>query len=400
VKGKIIISEYHNQLMGFLYEDDSLYEVHSFDNEKNNLGSIYTARVENIVDNIDAAFVSIDRDTKCYYSLKDNEDKHIKLDGSKKEGVSIGDTILVQIVKEEIKQKKAESTSNISITGKYVIVNRTGVIGISSKIKSEALRENLKNSLAETLDNYDKSYNFGTIVRTAATEVSAEILNKEACSLLEKLKNLIDKAHYLKPHQVVYSTGNQYIDFFNKCCISGRYESIEVITEFDDLYEELLMFRENELSNDIEAKVTLYKNRNVPIDVTYNITRDVNKALQRVVYLKSGAYLVFDHTEALTAIDVNTGKAVKGRDTEEHILKINIEAAVMIAKMMRLKNLSGIIIVDFINMKKQESRAELIKVIEEELSRDTVKNQFVDFTGLGLCEITRKKLTKPIYEIL
>lgn len=392
MNAKLIITEYQNQIMGFLFENNTLYEVHSFD-ENCTIGNIYVARVENIVENIDAAFLSIDGTESCYYSLKENQKRHIVLNPKKKDCISEGDLLLVQVSREPAKKKKGEVTANLTLTGKYVVINRTGVVGISSKIKDEEKREELKTLVSETIlsNSDDRLQNYGAIVRTESVNASSEEIKKETVKLLCKLNAIIDQARYRKEYSLLEKNGSGYQHLIQNNLVSS-YDSFEVVTDIESVY--------NDLKDDISCNIVLYQDKLTNLLNVYRIEKQLETALARRVYLKSGAYLVVDVTEALTVIDVNTGKSVHGKNRAEHILKINKEAAQKVSEILRIRNLSGIIIIDFINMESQKDIAELISYLKHEISYDKVKTTFVDLTALGLVELTRKKVRKPLYEII
>jgi ribonuclease G len=149
-----------------------------------------------------------------------------------------------------------------------------------------------------------------------------------------------------------------------------------------------------------DMKVSLYDDSKCPLKAVYNMEKELENALRERVWLKSGAYLVIQQTEAMVVVDVNTGKAISGKDMEAHMLSVNREAAIETCRQLRLRNLSGIIIIDFINMKNPADIYEIRDIIMRELERDPVPAKFVDITKLGLIELTRKKIKKPLHEIL
>ena len=181
------------------------------------------------------------------------------------------------------------------------------------------------------------------------------------------------------------------MDIIRNRLVKGFYNNIKIITDKRDLYDDLTA----ELSDD-EIDISYYDDEMVALDKVYNIETDLKKLFSRTVFLKSGGSLIVEPTEAMTVIDVNSGKAIKGKNAEASYLKINMEAASQIARLLRVRNMSGIIIIDFISMKDPESVKKLTEHMKSELKKDEVKALYVDMTPLGLVEITRKKITKPL----
>jgi Ribonucleases G and E len=326
------------------------------------------------VKNIDAAFLDAGIGDMLYYSLKDNENRHIFIRQTSRTGnVCEGDILLVQICREPVKTKKAEATADIEFAGKYVVVNRLGVIGVSKKIESSEKREAFKKILEEVIETETEKSGLsdpclGAVVRTGAAEATEEDLCKETIILLCKLNKAFTDSKHKRYGTIIYQNNDVMSEAINE--IKNRYGGeIEIIENDDAIY-------------------------------TYDIDTKMSKLMRRVVYLRSGACLYVDNTEAMTVIDVNSGKAVSGTDKERSFLKINLEAADMIARLLRVRNLSGMILIDFISMKEPENYRTLITHIKEIVSKDPVKTVYVDTTGLGLVELTRQKKSRPLHELL
>ena len=210
-----------------------------------------------------------------------------------------------------------------------------------------------------------------------------------------RLRPIIDTAATRKLYSLLYRPENEYINFF----ISKRGAGLEeVVTDNKDIYDE---FNEHFLEHDItDVKLTFYDDSICSLKAVYNLNKNLENALKPVVWLKSGAYLVIEQTEAMVVIDVNTGKAVKGKSLDENLYKVNLEAAYECCRQLRLRNLSGIIIIDFINMKDPMYMNNIKNVLTEELEKDSVPAKFVDITKLGLVELTRKKIRKSLKEMI
>lgn len=371
---KLIIGNYKNKKLGFILEDGKLVETVSL-SEDSTLGNIYTARVAKVVSNIDAAFLDAGTGDTLYYSLKDNEGKHIFIrHTANTDKVCEDDILLIQIAREQVKTKKAEATSNFEFVGNNIVLNRSGVIGASKRIEDNAKREALKKELetifSEELPKIGLSDKFiGAVIRTDAESVSSEDLREETIKLLCKLNGSLDLSKHSVSGTLIYKNETNVSNSIRE--ISKRYRS-------DDF---------EVLEND-EALIS------------YNIDTKLSKFMKKVVYLKSGAWLNVDLTEAMTVIDVNSGKAISVKDKQQNFLKINMEAADMIGRLLRVRNLSGIIIIDFINMKDAENYKILVEHIKEVIGRDSTRTVYIDTTGLGLIELTRQKKSKPLHEVL
>ena len=370
---KLIIGNYKNTRIGFLLEDRNLVETISLSDDSI-LGNVYTARVVKIVKNIDAAFLDIGTGDTLYYSLKDNENRHIFIKHTANtDKVCEGDIILVQVEREQVKTKKAEATAIIEFVGKNIILNRLGVIGISKKIDSN-LRDPLKRKVEKIIKEEKTKIGLedtavGAVIRTEAVDSSIEEIQEETITLLCKLNDIMASSKHSNVASLVYQ---------NADLVSGAISEISKRYSHEDF----------EVIEDDEALIT------------FDIDTKLSKLMKRVVYLNSGAWLNVDLTEAMTVIDVNSGKAISGKDKEKNFLKINMEAADMIGRLLRVRNLSGMIIIDFISMKEPESYRTLIEHIKEVVGKDSTRTVYVDTTGLGLVELTRQKKSRPLHEVL
>ncbi len=382
---RFVVINKENIKLGYYFEDDKLWDIRCYE-EGSILNNIYVGRVSNILSNIKAAFVDIKPNLSCYLSMEDyKSEKKLK----------IGDIITVQISKDSIKTKQPSVTTDICLTGKYAIIHADKTIGVSAKIKDDKKRDGLKNIFENVLKDFDTSkrcqdISYGAIIRTKAADenVSDKLIADEMKELLYKLDNLLDKARYMTAYSKVYESEAAYI---KDMAYFSEKEDCEVITDDIVIYNEFL---ENH-----KSQVRLYTDSMISLADLYNLKSLTEKALSKRAYLKSGAYLVIEPTEAMTVIDVNTGKAIHGKNSEEYILKINCEAAKEIARQIRLRNLSGIIMIDFISMKSENSNNELLSCLRDYTATDDVPVKVVDITKLGLVELTRKKIRKPLYEL-
>ena len=379
---QFVITKINKIYMGFLFINGNVDEIRTYEDDSL-IGNIYVGRVSNIVPNINAAFVDIKKNESCYLSLEDYK-------GENK--LKVGDLITVQVTKDKIKTKQATVTTDISVAGDYVLVKKDYLAGVSGKIKDKERRGILKDNLRASLEEFDLSKTcgdtqYGGIVRTNAENAPDDIIKQETIKKLCELDDVLHKAKFATAYSCVYQNQSGYmsdIGEFNKL-------DVEVITDSEELAS--LCKTNNQL-------VSLYEDIDFPLSARYNLNRIVEKATAKRVYLRSGAYLVIEPTEALTVIDVNSGKAIKGKDAAEIQYKLNREAALEVARQLRLRNLSGIIIVDFISMKSEEMNKRLMDELNGFVVTDRVATKVVDMTRLGLVEITRKKVRKPLHEII
>lgn len=389
---KLIITKIEDKILTALYENDSIAELHccGHDISANQvaLGNIYIGKVKNIVHNINAAFVEIADRIECYYAIGENPSP-IFTNKIGKKPLCIGDELLVQISKEAVKTKAPTVSSKLNFTGKYAVLtygdNR---IGISTKLGRTDKERLQKLAMSFASDEY------GFIVRTNARDVDDAVLENELKHLIAEYQRLTETAKTRTCFSCLQSAPKPYLAELRNIYQEGL---TDIVVEDKVIYQEVKTFLEKEQPEDLE-KLRLYEDKNLPLHKLYSIETHVTNALKEYAWMKSGAYLVIQPTEALTVIDVNTGKCISKKKDDETYLKINKEAAKEAAKQIRLRNLSGIILIDFINMDKQEYMSELLDIFEKELKKDPVSTSLIDVTKLQLVEVTRKKVRKPFHE--
>lgn len=360
--------------------------------EKGILGNIYVGKVRNIVKNINAAFVEFRKGEMGYLSLQSSfcpvHTDSVKHDQNR---VLIGDEILVQVEKEAVKTKPPTLTGNLEFSGKYIVLTAgEEKVSISRKIKDKKVREELQCILKECCQ--EKGY--GLLARTNSAEVSREELLQEIQSLEQQYRNLVSGGKHRAQFSCLYQAPPAYLESL-KDIYKDRIT--EVLTDEESVFTEVNAYIAESGWSDAPV-VSLWNPEHGKMDAVYDISRTLEKALQQKVWLKNGAYLIIQPTEALVVIDVNTGKAIGKKDAQKNFLKVNLEAAREIAVQLRLRNLSGIILVDFIDMVSEEANQELLNTFRIELSKDPVPARLVDMTKLGLVELTRKKVRKPLHE--
>lgn len=367
-------------------------------------GNIYRGRVENVLPGMEAAFVDIGLERNAFLYVDDIvrpkaaiEGEDESLEGCQKHHASIssmlkeGQEILVQVIKEPMGTKGARVVSQVTLPGRYlVLMPEVDYVGVSRRISDEKERERLK-SMASRL----KPSKFGVIVRTVAEGVEEEEIARDLEFLLNawrriQRKNRRGSAPQLlyRDHDLVYRIVRDYFS-----------EEIErLIVDSPAVYSRCLEMLKT-FSPGLRSRVQLYDGEQ-PIFGFFGIEPEIERALKRKVWLNCGGYLVIDQTEALTVIDVNTGKFIGHTSLEDTVLVTNLEAAPEIARQMRLRNLAGIIIIDFIDMARESHREEVIEALAEALKRDKTRANILGFTELGLLEVTRKKVRQGLSEYL
>lgn len=384
---KALVTRYKNKILYMLLEDNKEVEVDVYDNDEELIyNNIYVARVKDVVPNINSAFVEIAPGKVCYFSL--DEKNVLFLNRKNTTKVCEGDLILVQVVKDAVKTKAAVVSCEINLSGKYAVltVGKGGFIGVSHKIADKERVTHIKQLVSSYVTE-----EYGLVVRTDAEYAADEDILAEINSLTQEYKNILKIAGTRTAFTLIKKNESPLRLNLNNAHLE---DGDEIVTDDVEIYNEILAENSN-------AEVRLYEDKEISLMRAYSIETRIDKILSKNVWLKNGGYLVIEPTEALTVIDVNIGRFDgKEKDREETFLKINLEASKEIARQLRLRNISGIILVDFINMKNPDNRKILISDLEKQLYKDRIPTRFVDFTKLGLAEVTRQKKKKPVYEIL
>lgn len=376
-----------------LSEEERIVEIRlESDQEKSILGNIYTGQVENIASNIQAAFVQIEPGKRCYYSLAEAQ-RAVFSAGRKGNGpLRPGDELLVQVSRDAMKGKLPALTSNLNFTGRYLVLT-TGdkKFGLSSKLALED-RHRLSGWLKEEAERPDKE--FGIIVRTNAADASKEEILKE----LEWLKGRCHKAVVQGRNRTCFSLVLETEPFYVAAVRDAYGRDLdEIITDVPEIREMILGYLE-EISPELKEKLRFYQDKLLPLYKLYRVETALDAIQKEKVWLNSGGFLVIQQTEAFVSIDVNSGKYTGKKKMEETFRKINLEAAAEIGRQLRLRNLSGIILIDFINMENPDHRDELFHVLQKLLRKDPVKSRAIDITPLHILEMTRKKVRRPVIE--
>ena len=356
------------------------------------LGNIYVGHVNNIVKNIDAAFIETDEGCMCYHSLKEKT-SYLFGPHANNDRLCMGDYVLVQVEREDIKTKQPAVTGIIKLTGKYlVLVHGMKGVRISNKIKDKEESNRLK-----VLFSNCENENYGLIIRTNALHVSNERLKTEEERLASLYREIVTTGVHKSKGTLLYQSFPWYIDLLRDL---PENELSEVVTDDNEIFAAFSEYTKQFQPEDT-SKLRLYKDENLSLAALYSLQKWEKEALSKHVWLKSGASLIIEPTETLTVIDVNTGKAISGKKAgDETFYKINEEAAKECMRQLRLRNLSGMILIDFINMESEEYNEKLMHLLKELAAKDRIPVNVVDMTGLRLVELTRKKVKKPLYEMV
>lgn len=386
---KLIITRWNGSVITLLQSKKETLQIDLEPEESHSfLGNIYIGKVNNIVKNINAAFVDIGDGQMGYLSLADSSihfADHRPYEGKLRQG----DEIIVQVERDAVKTKAPVLTGNLNITGRYfVLTSGKKQIGFSSKIFDSVWKEETKRFLEGEKGDY------GIIVRTNAYNASKELLKEELVTLKGILLNILMHAGHRTCYSLLYTSSPSYLNGLRDS-LKSSLES--VITDEPDIYDAIKEYLSSHQKEDLHL-LNYYEDPLLPLEKLYRIEKTMDEALGKKVWMKSGGYLVIEPTEALVVIDVNTGKYSGKKALRETIMKINLEAAEEIGHQLRLRNLSGIILIDFIDMEKEEDKVFLVKKLEEIVSKDPVKTTVVEITKLNLVEVTRKKIKRPIYE--
>lgn len=373
------------------------------------VGNIYKGKVVKILPGMQSAFVDIglekaaflyvadiQGDTDEYAPLFEDEDKENPLELISRRGrsemtieelIQEGQEILVQVSKDPIGSKGARATSYITLPGRYlVLMPNVDHIGISRRISDEDERNRLK-----TIVERIKPNGFGLIIRTVSEDSHEDEIKKDLEFLLLLWKNIQEKKDRVPARGLLYSD----LDLVFRSVRDLMSQDVErLVIDSAEEYERILEFVRTYFPKLLD-KIEMYED-NEPLFDAFGVELDISRALGRRVWLKSGGYIVVDQTEAMTVIDVNTGKFVGKEGLEDTILKTNLEAVKEIAYQIRLRNLGGIIIVDFIDMDRQENREKVFNAFTEAMKKDRAKNTIFHISELGLIQMTRKRVRESL----
>lgn len=382
---EIIVQSNEDETQVAVLEDQQLVEIYIERSISDRLvGSIYKGKVENVLPGMQAAFVDIGLEKNAFLYVEDAIPNNYQFEGENKLNIrdilKEGQEIIVQVSKEPIGNKGPRVTRQITLPGRYlVLMPDVDYIGISRRIIAEEERERLK-SIAEEI----KPPNMGVIVRTVAEGATREELGEDL-EILVKIWRRIENKSVSVGAPILIHKDLELVKRILRDVVTDDVRRILVNSKFT--YDKIF-----ELLGDKNLKFKVTLSEDDDLFAHYNIRQELIRALKRKVWLKSGGYIVIDQTEALVSIDVNTGKYVGSTDLADTVLKTNLEAAVEIARQLRLRNIGGIIIIDFIDMDNADHKQQVLDQLEEKLHRDKTKAHILGITSLGLVEMTRKKV--------
>jgi len=416
---EIIINSTPQQTRVALLEDGQVAEMY-IERKKHRgiVGNIYKGRVSKVLPGMQAAFVNIGlkRDAFLYVldfydNLDDDDDDDDDLEDDEKQEkerqapkrkrrsrrpaiqdlLQRDQEIMVQISKEPLGTKGARVTSHISLPGRYLVYMPTlEHVGVSRRINSHAERSRLRKIIKEV-----KPPNCGCIVRTAGEGRDEADISGDIDFLTRLWDRVKARGEEAKAPSLVHTD----LDLVLRVVRDSFTQNVEkLVVDSEEEYQKVLEFTEATMPH-LSDRVRLFV-KSVPIFDHYDIEDELTKALQRKVWLKSGGYLIIDRAEALVAIDVNTGKFVGKKNLEDTIVKTNLEAAREVARQIRLRDLGGIIIVDFIDMENEENKRRVVSTLQQELTFDRARTNVLELTELGLVQMTRKRVRESLKQML
>lgn len=364
------------------------------------VGNIYKGKVVRVLPGMQAAFLDIGHARTAF--IHANDIVWPKVDGNREripvisELLHEGQSIIVQVMKDMMGTKGARLTTDLSIPSRYLVYMPKGEhIGVSQRIEDEAERERLKNLIRQLQAESPVTAAGGFIVRTVAEGVSEGELRRDMAFLAKLWGWLQERSPVATTPSVIYEELPLYLRTIRDLVTSNvekvLVDSRETFGKVDEFVREFVP--------GVAGKIEHYPGGR-PLFELYNIEDDLQKALQRKVLLKSGGYLIIDQTEAMTTVDVNTGSFVGTRTLEDTVFKTNLEATHAIARQLRLRNLGGIIILDFIDMEEVEHKQQVLRALEKMLARDHAKTKITQVSELGLVEMTRKRTRDSLEHLL
>ena len=380
-----------------LVENGVLQEVHIERTLRRGIvGNIYKGKVVRVLPGMQAAFVDIGLERAAFIHASDISER----EGAAVEPIGAlvheGKALVVQVTKDPIGSKGARLTTHLSVPSRYLVyMPRTPHVGISLKIEDEAERERLRDIVTRCVEQEGIEETGGFILRTAADAAPEDDILLDIRYLRRLWKQISQQISSASAPSVLYEDLPLALRTLRDM-VNPRIEKIRIDSR--ETYQKVEQFV-NELMPGVESVLEHYPGERPVFDL-YGVEDEIQKAMERKVMLKSGGYLVIDQTEAMTTIDVNTGAFVGHRNLEETIFKTNLEAATSLARQLRLRNLGGIIIIDFIDMEDEEHKRQVLRTLERQLERDHARTNIIGITELGLVQMTRKRTRESLEQVL
>lgn len=387
---ELIIHEESGIQKVFLIEDGILTEKYSESKNKKRLeGNIYIGKVQNVIPGLQAAFINVGENRNAFIHLKDVLPKR---DISKEEAYNLnkhdiskiikpGMPIIIEIKRDSYNKKGARASTHINLPGRYlVLLPNSSIVTVSQKIEDKLERDRLLKIVKNILPE-----NMGVIIRTSAVDVEENKIEQDLKRLLDKWQEIISIEFSKNDYPKLISKADEIVD--------------KLLLDLVDKDLRIIHVGSQEKKNEIINKLEMLDKLDIDVVsdeeeaiIRNNIERQVEIAEGRKIWLKSGGFITIDKTEALTAIDVNSAKYVGKKDLEDTAFSINIESAIEIARQIRLRDIGGIIIIDFIDLNNEEHKKELVRIFANELKHERTKVQIEGFTKLNLLELTRKHI--------
>jgi len=398
---EILINASFHEARAAVVEDGMLQELFiERPSRRGLISNIYKGRVSRVLPGMQAAFIDIGLERTAFLHASDIHDR--RHDGTGIEQprtdniralVVEGDEILVQVVKDPLGTKGARLTTYITLPSRFLVfMPQGGGVGVSARIENEGERERLRAAVQAGLPANDTA---GFIVRTAAEVATPEALQSDMVYLRRLWEFIRQKGLRTQPGRLVHADLALHLRILRDLL---RPDVDRILIDSAEAHREMVEFATTFMPDAI-PRLELYAEAR-PLFELHHVEEEIQKALDRKVSLKSGGYLIIDQTEAMTTIDINTGAFVGHRNLEETIFRTNLEAAVAIARQLRLRNLGGIIIIDFIDMEEAEHRRQVIHALERALAGDHVKTSISSVSPLGLVEMTRKRTRESLEHVL
>ena len=406
----LLTTRFRKGIVSLYLKENRIEEIHySCDDSKYQIGDIYVAKVIHVAQNLNAAFVEITPGMKGFLPF-DKVKNPIMVNREFDGRVLEQDEIVVQIEKAAVKTKEAVVTTMLNLVNPYFVISLNNKkIGYSNELSKEN-KTFIKNYLSTEMSkdfmlkedgHLQWKEEFGLVFRTewkellntTADDHLRTVINAFLLPYVQKMKEILQ----FSKHRTCYTSLYQDKPAYLKWLYRVNSDEIDTfVTDDKELFKQL----SKSLEPDLSLKLKLYQDEQLSLHALYGLDSKINELLSKNVWLKSGGYLVIEQTEALTVIDVNTGKNISSKSKDDMVRITNIEAAKEAMRQIKLRNISGIIIIDFINNDNEEEMTKLIKLIKQEAKHDFAKPAFIDITALGLVELTRRKIEKNLKEAL
>ena len=401
---EILVNVGPTETRAALVENGAVQEVYiERTQRKGYVGNIYKGKVVRVLPGMQAAFVDIGHERAGFIHVADilpldndgveeRQPETVDIRGLVREGQDL----LVQVIKDPISTKGARLTTHLSVSARYLVyMPHTRHVGVSNRIEDEQERERLRTLVEELTGDYAETYPGGFIVRTVAEGVTLDELRADIPFVYKLWHDLADSVKSAKAPTIIYEDLPLFMRTIRDL-VRPHIEKVRIDSR--ESYLRMNKFAKH-YAPEIGGRIEHYPGERPLFDL-YGVEEEIQKALDKRVVLKSGGYLIIEQTEAMSTVDVNTGAFVGHRNLEETIFKTNLEAAVAIARQLRLRNLGGIIIIDFIDMRDSEHQRQVLRTLEKTMEKDRAKTNITGVSELGLVEMTRKRTRESLSQVM